>query len=295
MKRILVTGAAGELGQDLAPWLASRYDVRLTDLREMDTPHEFVQADLCDPQAVAELVCDIDAIVHLAVLLPYERPIDRFVDANVKATCNLLEAAVAQHVRRFVYTSTVWATGHGVEEGVLPVDEDAPWRPVEPYGLTKLQGELAVEYHHRLFGLEAISLRMCGYNRIEGFDEDGNVTPDTLDMPAVAERLISCGVKLFDPGHLGRAYQAAIEASLDGYTNVIVGAAAPLTEAHAGAMAATPLPEWEGLYPGATEMLRSLGVEAPLLDFYYSTQRAEQLLGWRLEYDLAWLVERWSQ
>ena len=40
-------------------------------------------------------------------------------------------------------------------------------------------------------------------------------------------------------------------------------------------------------------MLADVGVDVPCLDFYYSTSRAEQSLGWRLDHDLGWLIEQW--
>jgi len=286
VSRVLVTGAAGELGRDVGPWVARRRSVRLTDLRPLDTPLEFMQGDLCDPAFAREVVADVDAVVHLAVLLPFDRPWGAFVDANVKATAVLMDAAAQAGVRRFVYASTVWATGHGPEEGEFVITETTTPTPLEPYGVTKLMGEYAAEYFARLRGLTGMVLRLVGYKRIDGFTDDGEPIPEQVDVAAVAKRLCTPGYKLFDPGNLGRVLLAAVDAPLDGFERALVSPRFPYTRDDAAMLSADPVSVIDRYYPGMRDLVARHEITVPPLPYFYDTTRAERVLGWVHSYGL---------
>ena len=125
-KTLLVTGAAGDFGRDLVPLLARTHDVRATDVLAVAPPCEFVQADLLDQKTLPSLVADREAVIHLAAKLPPKRPSTReCFDVNATASGMLMEAAAAAGVSHFIYASTIWATGHGVEEGFLDLKRNA--------------------------------------------------------------------------------------------------------------------------------------------------------------------------
>jgi UDP-glucose 4-epimerase len=293
--KLLVTGAAGDFGRDLVPWLAKRHDVRATDILPITYDCECVVADLRDPEQVRGLVQGIDAVIHLAVLLPRDYPTADFVDVNVKASTLLCEAAVAAKVSRMVYISTVWATGHGLEEGYLPVDEQAPCYPQEMYGLTKLQGELSVEYYARMVGLSSIVLRMCGYVRCPQFAPDGTVDLATADLAEIAAWLLRSGQKLHSPNDLGRLMESATSAEGIGFERVIAGNSMPWSPADAAQLAAAPTPVIDRCYPGAAGMFAALDYTPAPIPFWYSTAAAEKLLGLRNELTISDLVRAWRE
>jgi len=95
--RIMVTGAAGLCGMDLAPMLAKYYgyDVITSDIRKPDNDFPFVHCDISKPEDVEQAIKgkDIDVIIHLATLQPGQGPPSMSIDINVKGICNILEAA----------------------------------------------------------------------------------------------------------------------------------------------------------------------------------------------------------
>jgi hypothetical protein len=288
--KVLVTGAAGEFGRDLVPWLARKHDVRATDIAPAWTPCEFIQADLRDPDAAQALVDGIDAVIHLAVLLPMPHPTAAFVDVNVKASTLLCEAAAKAKVSRLVYISTVWATGHGTEEGYLPVDEDAPLRPQEMYGLTKLQGELSAEFYARMHGLSTLVLRMCGYVRCSQFAPDGSVDLSAANLGDIAACLLRPGQKVCNPNDLGRLMDAAITRDIGNFSRVIAGNAVPWQPEDIGQLSTDALPVIDRYYPGAKAMFEAYGIAPSPVGFYYSVKPCRELLGIEQEYTVADLV-----
>lgn len=288
--RILITGGAGEFGRDLVPWLAKRHDVRATDIVAAQCPCEFIQADLRDPDQVRSLVEGVEAVIHLAVLLPTkEYPTADFVDVNAKATALLCEAAAGAGVARMVYVSTVWATGHG-DEQPSPVDESAPWRPVEMYGLTKLQGELAAEFFARVRGLSTLVLRMCGYVRCSEFAPDGSVDFDTADLGAIARDLLRPGQKPCNPNDLGEVMDAAATREGIEFERIIVGNRVPWRAEDSATLRTDPISVVERHYPGARELFAAFGPAPGPVGSFYNTAKAREVLGWEQEYSVTDIV-----
>ncbi|SAL45960.1 NAD-dependent epimerase/dehydratase [Caballeronia choica] len=160
-RRLLLTGAAGNLGRQLRPALADWADfVRVSDIAVLDdaAPHEETNAvDLADRQAVMHLVEGVDAIVHLGGI-SVDAPFDDLLDANILGTYNLYEAARRHGVKRVVFASSNHAIGfHPVTE---VLDADAPLRPDSLYGVTKCFGESLSRYYFDRFGIETVCLRI---------------------------------------------------------------------------------------------------------------------------------------
>lgn len=277
--KVLVTGAAGELGRDLCPWLAQHFDVRQTDLVPCVNELEYVRADITEPAEVAAVMQGVDAVVHLAVILPVPASTSAFVDVNTKGTTLLLEAALQAGAKRFVYASTVWVTGHGAEERPQPVDEFAACRPLDVYGLTKLQGELSCEFYARTQGLGVLTLRLCGYRRWPGFAWDGSMDWATADLPGLALRLLQTGQKLCDPADLGRAFKAALEAEVRDYSHTIIGLERPFGPADLDLLEGDPEAALDRAYPGAKDFLSGAAVDLPPLTWWYCTEKARRDFG----------------
>jgi uronate dehydrogenase len=160
-KRLLLTGAAGNLGRQLRGPLSQWADVvRLSDIAPLDdaAQHEEMRAvDLADRARVMQLVEGVDAIVHLGGI-SVDAPFDDLIEANIRGTYNLYEAARRHGVRRVVFASSNHAIGfHPVTE---VLDADSPQRPDSLYGVTKCFGESLSRYYFDRFGIETVCLRI---------------------------------------------------------------------------------------------------------------------------------------
>ncbi|MDR5856066.1 NAD(P)-dependent oxidoreductase [Caballeronia sp. LZ062] len=160
-KRLLLTGAAGNLGRQLRGALAQWADVvRLSDIAPLDdaAAHEEASSvDLADRDAVMRLVDGVHAIVHLGGI-SIEAPFDDLIEANIRGTYNIYEAARRHGVKRVVFASSNHAIGfHPVTE---VLDADAPQRPDSLYGVTKCFGEALSRYYFDRFGIETVCLRI---------------------------------------------------------------------------------------------------------------------------------------
>lgn len=160
---ILITGAAGVLGQTIISLLEPLgHTLRLTDLAPLDTPHEFVAADLSDPAQIAGLCDGIDQVLHIAAIhlwKPYTP--QQYLDLNIKGTHNIVAEAARAGVDRLIYTSSVAAMGYDVSaDSVLPFDESRPCRPYDSlYSLTKHAGEQCCRLYAQTAGLRWLALR----------------------------------------------------------------------------------------------------------------------------------------
>jgi UDP-glucose 4-epimerase len=293
--KVLITGAAGESASDFAPWIARFHDVRLTDVAEPASDLEFTAADISEPTCVARLVEGVDAVVHFAALLPFEYGTAAFCDTNVKGTTMLLEAAALAGVTRFVYASTTWATGHGTEEGALPVDEGSPARPVEVYGLTKLMGELATEFYGRTTEMTTVVARIAQYHRYPDLGPNGEIEWRKADYPALAYEMLKVGQGLYNPTDLCTAMKACLEAEVNGFARYLFANELPYAAEDAAQLAEDPTPVLERACPGAAAFFADMGVHPPPVAGFYSVAKAKRELGWRNEYTLGDLIARYRR
>ena len=106
MKRILITGAAGNIGSALRKGLRGSYPlIRLLDVAPLGTPEngeELYTADICDAPALETAMAGIDCVVHLAGM-PTEAPWEEVLRLNIEGCYNVFEAARRGGVRRIVF------------------------------------------------------------------------------------------------------------------------------------------------------------------------------------------------
>jgi UDP-glucose 4-epimerase len=181
--RALVTGGAGFIGSNLVDALLARGDeVVVIDNLATGRRENLEQAlaggatlhetDIRDAEAVAEIAAAAqpDAVFHLAAQIDVRKSAaDPAFDArvNVEGTINILQAARAAEVGRFVNTSTGGAIyGEGRQ---IPAPESHPTAPEAPYGQSKYAAEGYCELFTRLFGLSTVSLR---YGNVYGPRQD---------------------------------------------------------------------------------------------------------------------------
>jgi len=160
-RRLLLTGAAGNLGQVLRPRLKAHAEVlRVSDIAPPAAAgpgEEAIACDLADPAAVSRLVQDVDAIVHLGGV-SVERPFDEILPANIQGIYNLYEAARIHGARRVVFASSNHVIGF-YEQG-KQLDADVPLRPDGYYGLSKAYGEHLSRFYFDRYGIETVCLRI---------------------------------------------------------------------------------------------------------------------------------------
>ena len=146
---IVVTGAAGRLGRRVVQLLADQHrEVLATDQVEaVDLPAEFVRCDLGNAEAVSDILKGAEAVIHMGAIPGPSRAEPRVIFGNnTPADFNVLMSAGELGLRRVVYSSSAfgmgWAhDGNAFVPRYLPLDEEHPMMPFEPYGLTKQVGE----------------------------------------------------------------------------------------------------------------------------------------------------------
>ena len=160
--RLLLTGAAGALGQVLRPRLARCADIlRLSDIGEMaaagSEKEEVWPCDLADKQAVDKLVKGVDAIVHLGGVST-EHAFETILGANICGIFHVYEAARRHGVKRVVFASSNHVIGFHQQGERL--DATSPRRPDSYYGLSKSFGEDMASFYFDRYGIETVSIRI---------------------------------------------------------------------------------------------------------------------------------------
>ena len=170
--RVLLTGALGKVGRATsAALLAAGHEVTGVDLarptfdRPLPGTAHYVQASLTDPGDAYAVVRGHDAVVHSAAIPePTQNPPHTVFSNNLMSTFNLLEAAVRLDVRRFVNISSETVPGFFFPERAdqpdyVPIDEEHPIRPQDPYALSKHFGEQLMDAAVRRSDIRCISIR----------------------------------------------------------------------------------------------------------------------------------------
>lgn len=163
---VLVTGGAGFIGSHIVDALVARGDtVRvidnlLTGSREyVNTAAEFVEGDVCDQETIRRATQDVELVFHCAALPRVQLSIDDPLAthrANVDGVLNVLVAARDARVRRVIYSAS--SSAYGLQP-ILPLHEDLPLLPSNPYALQKYIGEQYARLFTSLYGLATVSLR----------------------------------------------------------------------------------------------------------------------------------------
>ena len=222
--RVLVTGARGKVGTATTnALLAAGHEVTCTDLMrgvfERPGPEEpaYLQADLTSAGDAFAVVRGMDAVVHAAAIPdPTHNPPATVFQNNLMATFNVVEAAVRFGVSRLVNISSETVPGFFFPErpflpDYVPVDEDHPIRPQDPYALSKYFGELLMDAAVRRSDLRCISIRPCWVHH-EG-NYEGNLGPQVRD-PALLSPNFWSYIDVYD---LADAIGLAVQSDLPGH------------------------------------------------------------------------------
>jgi UDP-glucose-4-epimerase GalE len=188
--RVLVTGGAGYIGSHAARTLARRghevfvYDDLSTGHRELARGFRLIEGHVGDNAKLKPAVAGVDAVMHFAAksLVPESvRNPRKYFENNVRDGLVLLNICVESGVRNFIFSSTAAVYGNPEK---IPITEDAPKQPVNPYGFSKLAFEYALQSYASACELRFISLR---YFNAAGADESGEIgelhEPETHLIP----------------------------------------------------------------------------------------------------------------
>jgi GDP-4-dehydro-6-deoxy-D-mannose reductase len=176
--KALVTGAGGFVGTALTAHLQSAGD-EVVGIDHASGP------DITDPAGVRDVVerHRPDAVYHLAAVThigaSWDAPLDVF-RINAEGTLNVLSACKAAGVDRVLVVGSADEYG-AVRPEDLPLSEDAPLRPLTPYGASKVAGEF--------LGLQAFLGERLPVIRVRAFNHSGRNQPDRFMIPGLARRI----------------------------------------------------------------------------------------------------------
>ncbi len=194
MERILVTGACGQIGTDLVGTLQQKYgseNVVASDYRPHPSCRKrswqpFIFLNVLDQAQLEQIVFDyeIDTIYHMAAVLSAKGENNPYMSyqVNLQGLYNVLEVARLHNVERILWPSSIAAFGPDTPQVNTP--NDTVMRPTTMYGITKVAGELLVEYYWTKFGVDTRSIRFPGI--ISCNTPGGGTTDYAVEMYAAA-------------------------------------------------------------------------------------------------------------
>lgn len=200
MAKILITGGAGYIGSHTTREMCKHDEVTVLD--NLSTGNEkliwgeaqFVNLDLRDRDALIDFFKNnqFDAVIHFAALSCVEESTQQpelYTENNVDGSINLLDAMKAGNCRQMIFSSTAATYG---EPETMPITEETPTNPINPYGETKLAIEQEMQKRHEKGELDYVVLR---YFNVAGASEDSRLGEmrehETHLIPLIFERALA--------------------------------------------------------------------------------------------------------
>jgi UDP-glucose-4-epimerase GalE len=200
---VLVIGGAGYIGSHAARALRRAghevivFDNLSTGYKFLAAGFELVRGDVLDADALGQVLPRADAIMHFAAHAYVGESVTnprKYFRNNVEGGLSLLNAALDAGVKKIVFSSTCAVYG---EPAKVPIEENTVRQPVNPYGVTKLFFEQALEAYDRAYGFRYASLR---YFNAAGADESGEIgelhDPETHLIPLALSAAAGAGPAL---------------------------------------------------------------------------------------------------
>ena len=190
---ILVTGGAGYIGSAVVEDLQAQDKtiVVLDNLvyghrQAVDREIPFYEGNIGDKELVEKIIQthEISACMHFSAFAyvgeSVEKP-QKYYENNFVQTLHLLDCLIENNIKNFIFSSTCATYG---EPQKVPIDENHPQNPVNPYGMTKFMVEKVLQDYERAYGLKYVALRYfnaCGATGKCGEDHD----PETHLIPLI--------------------------------------------------------------------------------------------------------------
>ena len=200
---VLVIGGAGYIGSHTARALKRAgheviiFDNLSTGYESLASGFELIKGDILDAKALNSALRRVDGIMHFAAHAYVGESVTnpkKYFYNNVEGGLALLNAALEADVKKIIFSSTCAVYG---ETAKVPIAEDIPREPVNPYGVTKLFFEQALEAYDRAYGFRFVSLR---YFNAAGADESGEIgelhDPETHLIPLALRAAAGKGPEL---------------------------------------------------------------------------------------------------
>jgi dTDP-4-dehydrorhamnose reductase len=207
-RKVLVTGAAGNIGSYFAEHAHQRYDLRLmvrgdedeSKLEQIKPFGELVTADLSELDRLKELCRGVDTVLHLAASASPDSTWEQLLPANIVGTYNMLVAAKHAGCRRVIYASSIHAvSGYPADVQVKTTD---PVNPGDLYGVSKCFGEALGRYMATQEGISVIALRIGAFQPLSTA-RDKEMGIEMMDMFVSERDLNSLIERCIDaPDHL---------------------------------------------------------------------------------------------
>lgn len=172
MKKILITGALGQIGTELTPALRNKYgienviasDIKHNPPQNVKELGPYATIDVTDKESLKNTISkyNIDTVFHLAAILSAtgERDPQLCWNVNMTGTMNVLEAAVYFKLSKVIIPSSIAVWGKYAPQINTP--QESVLKPTSMYGITKVAGELLCDYYVNKFGLDCRGLRYPG-------------------------------------------------------------------------------------------------------------------------------------
>ncbi len=170
MKKVLVTGGCGFIGSHLSEKLIGLgYSVsiidnlstgRLENIKNFKDKLNFYKVDIKDKKKIEKYFKNIDIVFHCAALadiVPSIQQPDKYYEANVTGSLNVVSSCLKYKVKKIIYTAS--SSCYGIPLS-YPTDENEKINPIYPYALTKYLGEQIIMHWSKVYKLSAISLRL---------------------------------------------------------------------------------------------------------------------------------------
>ena len=193
-KKILITGAAGEIGRLLAAELKQDYDLRLLYHKTVfpaSGNEEIFVGSINHMEEMINATAGVDTVVHMAGNPDDKAGFEDVMEANIQGTYTTFEAAKRSGVNRVVFASTNHVTGYYEMEGVYTTP-DMPVRPDGYYGVSKVFGEALGRYYADAFEMSVICLRI------------GTCRSEDAVIKRKSDRILSTWLSIRDTVHLVR-------------------------------------------------------------------------------------------
>ena len=300
--KILVAGGAGYIGSCTVEYLLEKghevavYDALLNGHRAaVDSRAKFFYGNLADMDELNRVMMDFqpEGVIHFAAFIEVGESMKdpgKYFTNNVGNAIKLAEASARAKVRKLVFSST--AAVYGTPETV-PIDEEMPKSPINPYGRSKLMFEQVLDWYQKIYGMQYTALRYfnaAGATRFHGEDHH----PETHLIPLVIQAAMGVrpSISIF-----GTDYPTSDRTCIRDYVHVLDLAQAHLLALEKDGSDAFNLGSGKGYsVRQVIDTVRQVSgkefavkEEAPRAgdpaELIADSSKAKRLLGWKPQYD----------